>query len=810
MIARLSPLLCRFVALFAAVSCALALGRAEAQPLEAVDKATRLYEQLRLELDAVRADIAQPAIAAAQLAQRRGAADNIRLQALAAEAETRRPLRELSQRLKGLGDPPGVGGEEAPAVAAERKRLGEAVAALQGVGRQLGVLALEAEQVSAEAAIRQRDLFIRQVFEPSRSALNPALWREVVASLPILIQRNATLFSAALAPDPTSARLVSPLTALLLSIGAAVATILIAWRLSLKLIRRAPAMKPDALQRLWRVTWVFLFTVGLLIFGFSVGHVVADATGGIAPRLLRVLRASEQAALYVAAMLALAWTILAPHAPAWRLVDLDDRVSRKLAWTITAIALLFTAERVVSTLADVLFLPLEFTVGWSSVTTAALVVLIALVLIITRRGAGASAAVAEAGRRYYFGWTVYFYHIVWIVILAAAASLVLGYVALGQFLATKIVGTASVVSILYLLHHLADAAVAASLDTRTALGQFIHRTLLLGETGARRLGLVFSTVVDLGLVVLGIVLILGHWTFVWIDVTAWLHTVLFGFTIGDITVEPASILLALAIMVAGLVAARLLTTWLDRRVLARTRMDSGVRNSVRTATGYAAVLTGFVVAVSAAGVDFSSIAIIAGALSVGIGFGLQSIVNNFVSGLILLAERPIKVGDWISVTGGEGTVRRINVRSTEIDTFDRGTVIVPNSSLISNPVLNWTHADSVGRVRVAVGVSYDADPHQVEKILLACARANGRVLTFPEPFVLFMNFGQSSLDFEVRVFIPDVMYVAIVGSELRFAIFKALNEAGISIPYPQQDVHVKTLPAAAALSRKPARRGPKA
>ena len=167
------------------------------------------------------------------------------------------------------------------------------------------------------------------------------------------------------------------------------------------------------------------------------------------------------------------------------------------------------------------------------------------------------------------------------------------------------------------------------------------------------------------------------------------------------------------------------------------------------------------------------------------------------------------MGDWIAVTGGEGTVKKINVRSTEIETFDRGSVIIPNSSLISEAVLNWTHADSIGRVRVAVGVSYDADPGQVEKILLECARANKRVLTFPQPFVLFMNFGDSALDFELRVYIPDVNYVATVGSELRFAIHKALKEAGIEIPYPQRDVHVKSLPQAPAPQPRPAARKPR-
>ena len=229
-------------------------------------------------------------------------------------------------------------------------------------------------------------------------------------------------------------------------------------------------------------------------------------------------------------------------------------------------------------------------------------------------------------------------------------------------------------------------------------------------------------------------------------------------------------------------------------------MDAGVRNSVRTASGYFAVIVVLLLAFGAAGVDFSNIAIVAGALSVGIGFGLQSIVNNFVSGLILLAERPIKVGDWVQVAGGEGTVRKINVRSTEIETFDRCSVIVPNSTLISETVSNWTHDDLMGRVRVMVGVSYNADPKQVEEILVACAKAHERCLDFPAPHVVFQNFGASSLDFELRMFISDVLYVTFVASDLRFQIYTALKEAGIEIPFPQQDVHLRGLNEAIASS----------
>ena len=176
----------------------------------------------------------------------------------------------------------------------------------------------------------------------------------------------------------------------------------------------------------------------------------------------------------------------------------------------------------------------------------------------------------------------------------------------------------------------------------------------------------------------------------------------------------------------------------------------------------------------------------------GVGFGLQSIVNNFVSGLILLAERPIKTGDWVTTSDGEGYVKKISVRSTEISTFDNATVIVPNSELITNSVTNWTHDGNEGRIIIPIGVSYDSDPHRVREILLDCATRHPLVLHDPSPVVYFADFGASSLDFQLRCYLPDINYGLSTKSELRFMILSELRAAGIEIPFPQRDVHIRS------------------
>jgi small-conductance mechanosensitive channel len=208
-------------------------------------------------------------------------------------------------------------------------------------------------------------------------------------------------------------------------------------------------------------------------------------------------------------------------------------------------------------------------------------------------------------------------------------------------------------------------------------------------------------------------------------------------------------------------------------------------------------LIALLVGMSVAGFDFSNIAIIAGALSVGIGFGLQNIVNNFVSGLIILFERPIRKGDWIVVGATEGHVKEIKIRSTRIETFDRSDVIVPNSEIISNQVTNWILSSQSGRTSIPVGVAYGTDVEKVRDILLAIAEKNTSVVKsglVPQPVVLFREFGDSSLNFELRVFLYDIEDRLKVISEINFAIDKAFREQGIEIPFPQRDLHVKSMP----------------
>jgi potassium-dependent mechanosensitive channel len=295
------------------------------------------------------------------------------------------------------------------------------------------------------------------------------------------------------------------------------------------------------------------------------------------------------------------------------------------------------------------------------------------------------------------------------------------------------------------------------------------------------------------LVVVAFLQILDIWELALSPTETWRRFTGIGFTAAGIDITIGRIIMAVVLVYLTILVSWIVRTFSRTEVFPRWELERGVGESINSLVHYTLIFLGIMIGLGVLGVELQNFAIVAGALGVGIGFGLQNVVNNFVSGLILLFERPVRPGDTVVVGTELGTIKKIGLRSTTVMTFDRAEVIVPNGDLVSEKVTNWTLTDPVARLILPVGVAYGTDVHLVIRLLGEAADNHPDVLKDPVPQKLFMEFGDSALEFELRVWVQELALRLKVRSEILAEVDRLFRENGIEIPFPQRDLHVRSL-----------------
>jgi small-conductance mechanosensitive channel len=710
-------------------------------------------------------------------------------------------LEALRRQIEKLGPPPAKdAAPEAEQVATERARLNAMSAEVNGAIKTTELVQVRARQLYSEVQKLRQGIFAGQVLRRSPSPLSPATWQQLGSELSGASRQVGVVLASWLRDaNKRSVELVTLLVAVVILFAALTAIVRRLLAVHLVADRDPP---PTFFEQAATAGWVApimaipaVATTALLGTGLSAMGLLESEVEYIAAAAMPAL------AIFISAS-ALARAILQPRRPDWRLVDLADRPARILSRILTRIAGVYATDIVLQEVIRRLFLPLSISVletALASIAIAALLIQFVRTPFDPKPLASAAALAFdaepqgfEAEKRAILYPRLLKLPILLIAIAILSLSL-LGYIGLGRFLAAQVVVTGSAVALVLLLHLAIRALLGGSGTGIRPIGAILEERTGLNASQSSVIAQALSVVLNTGLALFAVPLVLLTWGYSPREAISWLEAAIFGFEIGDFRISFARILLAALLFLGLVLATRLAQRWLETSVLKSKALDQGIANSIHTGVGYAGFLVAVLAAVSYGGLDITNFAIVAGALSVGIGFGLQSIVNNFVSGLILLVERPIKVGDWVSVKGQEGYVRRIAVRSTEIETFDRASLIVPNSDLITSTVTNWTHRNALGRVVIRVGVSYKSDPDQVREILERIGRECALVLQHPAPYVGFDNFGTNALEFSLGATVPDVNRAGTVQTELRTRILKEFRAVGIEMPHAQHDVHLRDL-----------------
>jgi potassium-dependent mechanosensitive channel len=751
----------------------MALGRAAAQ------------EPHRLNLDETRATLT-----ATETALRDKTLDDAKLQALRAQSDAlaialQGAVADLTPRLaasvKRLDELTPKTGQAAPPTTDvagkdlenEKQRHDRIDANLRAARAML----LEADDLSTRISAARRQLFAQRTFARSSSVFDPRLWTAVSEEilLDAAVMRNLVdNWIGVVEGRPTLAEkigMAAIVVALLL------AAIPLGWIARRFIYRDRGEATPSRLLRALAAAWIFGIFAVLPLAGLGILAGALDSFNLSDPSMQGLIDAAFEGARVLIVINALGFGLLAPRREAWRLVPLGDRsagILYRLAMTMAAI---WAVQRLIEPAADA---SASLNIEVAARGVGAILAAIAIAYAMRQLGAQSTGAQGSPQNDTWaplrtIGWAAA------LILFLGAAT---GYIAFSTFLINQAIYLSIVGAALTIADIIAQDGIEAVFKPDGRVGSRLIAMAGLRRNLLAQISVILQGVARVAVIMLACGAVLKPWGVQSQDMFGALRSAYFGFSFGGVTLSLSSLIGAAVVFALVLFFTRLVQNWLGSRLLPQTRLDSGVRNSVQTIFGYIGVIVAAMLAGAQIGLDLQKLALIAGGLSVGIGFGLQTIANNFVSGLILLWERTIRVGDLVVVGSDQGVVRSINARATEIETFDRGSLIVPNSNFVSGVVKNWVHNDRVGRIIIAVNITYESDVEQVRDLMIAAAKAQEQVLAIPAPSVLFAEYGDWSMKFNLICFVDDIERGERTRSDINFEILRRMREAGLRIAYP--------------------------
>lgn len=816
---RLIAMLCLAGAMGTAATTANAQGQTKAAPAAATTASKPAaaevplptVDELRRQLDAIPQKLGE------EDDGRKLLSDVNAIGKAAEQLTTRRTeeLADIDSRLSGLGPAPEKGATpDAPDVAEQRASLGKQRAVVDGDLKLARLISVDAEQRGTELLRQRREQFQAALTTRTDSPLGSTFWRALrnaapgdLARLQLLGNDLRDATAVALAPEHRSVFWLSLIGAVLLAVAGT-------WLAERVLVRLAPARLPAG-----RLRRSLLASTSVLVYVLIIGMAAQlawtglEVDGNFNDRLRALAQATVRQAVFAAFIVGLGHALLARKRSSWRLPGLSDELARRLSPYPWSVAIVASASGVVNEVNGIVGASLAAEVTVHAATALLLSAIVALALRHLRASPGGPVAAdaaqqdashaadgaappADAPPRP-----------IWVGLLVAAAGVatlatvllvVFGYVALAGTLTRQMLWTGVVFATTYLLFQLADDVCEAVLSSKGGFGERLHKGLGLDAKLLDQASVLVSGVLRVALFFYMVIALMAPFGTGFDEVFRRGSTVDHSLKVGDITLAPQALLTALAVVVAGLLMIRVLKRWLSDRYFPNTSLEPGMRSSIVTLLGYVGGVLVIAVALAGLGISVERIAWVASALSVGIGFGLQAIVQNFISGLILLAERPVKVGDWVVLGETEGDVRRVNVRATEIQLGDRSTVIVPNSEFITKTVRNMTLAGAPGRVLLRLPAPLDTDAARMRDLILKAFEEHEGVLDNPEPIVQLEGILNGTLTFLAIGYVSNPRNAGGVRSDLLFTILAALRDAGLALSPPATTAVAPYAPVAAA------------